>query len=273
MDDLMSVGGFGITWNDVRVYSCEGFRPRMKGYHFHSYYEISLLESGNMTVFFSDMRTDREEDARAVLMKPFVPHFITPRDGVFYRHTNVEFSPTLLDGMPEEFRTLLLAFGANGTVVRIGEDTCKALVSLAEKIKTAKNVTEKKILLLYFLSVLNENKIEDEGKTAPVYIADAMRYLSDHFAEKIKAEKIAERLGIGRTTLMVNFKRYTNSTVGEYLTRCRISHAIGRLHSGCSEEETAFACGFGSVSNMIHAFRRFYGMTPMAVLRDIRNES
>ena len=262
MNDLMCDGGYGIRWNDIRTYSCDGYRPRMSDYHIHTYYEISLLLCGNMSVFFSDVRFDNGNDARVVLMKPFVPHYITPKNNKYYKHINVEFSPDLLCGMPDEFTKLLSVFGENGTVIGIDNETCELLSGLSERLEKSANLTEKKIILLDFLSVINEKKKEDASEKSPVYIAEALRYISDNFSKKLKAENISEKAGVGRTTLMVNFKKYTGVTVNEYLIRCRINHAAGMMCAGASEEESASACGFGSVSNMIHSFRKISGMTP-----------
>ena len=42
-------------WDNISVDSYGGYGPRMTDYHMHTYYEISLIKEGDVTVFLSDI--------------------------------------------------------------------------------------------------------------------------------------------------------------------------------------------------------------------------
>ena len=263
MEVPLKIGAFGFQKQDIRVYYCDGYNPRMYGYHMHTYYEISLLLTGNMSVLLSDNHADRNPDVRAVLLRPYVPHYIVPADGQYYRHCNVEFSADLLSGEPEEYRNLLNLFGSNGSVIQICEEDCKELLQIADKIMQEKNTMKRKLLLLYLLSILQENSaVHTEQDPVPEYIMSTLRYIAEHYNAKILAADLAKNAGVCRTTLMINFKKFTGVTINDYLQQCRIDRAIPMLASGISQEKVAADCGFGTAANLIRVFKSVCGTTP-----------
>ena len=104
----------------------------------------------------------------------------------------------------------------------------------------------------------------------PHYIFETLTYLENHYNEKINFTILAESLYVGRTTLMTEFKRYTESTLGEYLTKCRLKNAIPLLLQKKTVEYAAEACGFSDSSGFIRAFKRHYGTTPFKYIKGMK---
>ena len=101
------------------------------------------------------------------------------------------------------------------------------LSGMEEQIEKEEGGLSKRLLIYYFLSKLSE-RCRDNGvsiETQP-YVFDALTYLESHYSEKINFTDLARQLYVGRTTLMLDFKAYTGSTMGEYLTKCRLKNAI-----------------------------------------------
>lgn len=58
------------------------------------------------------------------------------------------------------------------------------------------------------------------------------------------------------------FKAHTGLSVGDYVTRERLSQALRPLMDGDDITEVALSCGFSSHSHFSYRFRRFFGITP-----------
>ena len=255
--------GYGVSWTDFYTDSYEGYKSRMSDYHMHSYYEISLIFSGNVKVLFPD-RVQSGEGCRLVLTRPMTPHLILCEPDQLYSRVNMLFSNDYFSEMPSEWKHILGVFGKGGRVLILTKENATKLGDLAEKIKTDSDPIRRKLRLLLFLSIASEiagNNCESADEL-PGFISKALSYLQEHYGEKIVAEKLAWELGIGRTTLMTAFKKYTCSTINEHLTDLRIKEANKLLRSGYTEQLTAEKCGFGDVSSMIRCFKKRFNMTP-----------
>ena len=270
IDDL----NYKKTWTDLSIEDYEGYVPNMSRYHTHSYYEISLIIRGNVTVILgntADSVTSSGTDCRILLIRPHTPHFITPEPDALYTRRNILFSTDMLADCPPEWRELLGAFGKNSRMLHPDGETMAQCLKLTDAMKQEHDPLRRRLLLLYFLSVLLEKKgEEDHGTEIPSFINDALHYISKHYPEKITASSLATEVGVGRTTLMTGFRRYTGTTLCEYLTRCRLRSAVKCLGDGMTEQETAERCGFGSTCYLIRVFRKHFGSTPMEYIRNGR---
>ncbi len=251
------------NWNDISVDSYGGFGPRMTDYHMHTYYEISLIEEGDVTVFLSDV-SDSGKHRRLVLLRPYTPHFITADPETYYRRTNLLFSGDFIADYVPEWSSLAELFGANGNVVAVSEEESRALVEIMQRLKQETDVFRKKLILLYFLSVVRDIPCGNSiGTATPEFIADAVSYLTEHYADRITAHDLAGILGIGRTTLMTEFKRYIGTTVNEYLTQCRLKNAIKLMRGGATIQKAAEQCGYADGCCLIRVFKKRFNVTPM----------
>lgn len=254
---------YGKTWDDVTVDTYSGFGPRMNDYHMHTYYEISLITEGDVTVFLSDV-SDSGKHCRVVLLRPFTPHFIISDPDIYYSRTNLLFSRDFISDYVPEWSMLSELFGANGNVIALNGDECRNLFEIMKNLKQEDNAFRKKLLLLYFLSVVKEIPSDNYTSTAtPEFITDAVTYLTEHYSERITAHALAETVGIGRTTLMNEFKKYIGTTVNEYLTQCRLKNAIKLMRSGATVQEAAENCGYADGCCLIRVFKKRFNVTPM----------
>lgn len=258
--------GYGSEWTDIQVDGYEGYLPQMTDYHMHDYYEISLILSGKVNVLLSDM-VDGGTHARLVLMRPHTPHYIYCEPELLYRRKNLLFSPHFLADFLPEMQKMMGIFGKNGMILRLSEAKTELFGAVFEQIQQEKSTFRQKMLLLYFLSLVQDSLPEEENQSQiPGFVTEALTYISAHCAEHIVAADLAESFGVSRTTLMTAFKKYAGVTVNEYLTRCRVKNAIALLRQGKTEQEVAETCGFTDACNLIRAFKRVFGLTPKQYL-------
>ena len=260
---------FGKKWTDIHTDSYEGYAPRISDYHMHTYYEITMILSGNVNVLLSDTMHSGTQP-RMVLLRPYAPHYITCKPDLLYSRRNTCFRADILADCDPQWQALLNMFGKNGSVLMLSSEQCSRFTAVYEALNREQDGFRKKLLLLYYLSLISE-AAADSGEYArvPGYVTEALSYISTQYAQRIVAGELAAQLGTGRTTLMTAFKQHTGITVNEYLARCRLKHAVTLLQSGISEQETAERCGFSDVCSLIRCFRRIFGMPPRKYIQSL----
>ena len=258
---------FRRTWDTCHVDYYEGYRSQMVDFHAHDYYEISLILTGYVKVFVSD-HVQEGTESRIVLASPKTPHFVYRDPDSFYSRLNLLFSDGFLADYIPEWKQLRTVFGKGGRVIVLTSDQAAFYQRKIREIEAEKDLLRQRLLILCLLSHLCELAGQDEtvSEAVPPYVTGALTYIGENYSEKILAERLAWHLGVGRTTLMTAFKKYTGSTLGDYLMRCRVKNAVKMLRTGKSEAECAEACGFGDTCNLIRSFKRCYGKTPRQYL-------
>ncbi|MBR4872412.1 MAG: helix-turn-helix transcriptional regulator [Clostridia bacterium] len=263
--------GYHRTWQDFKVEDYEGYTPNMNHLHSHSYYEISMILRGNVTVLMGDSTesiSSEGRDCRILLLRPHTPHLIVPHPDTLYKRRNILFRADFLSAVGEEWRELCQLLERNSLMLHPDSETLQKCMTLSQTMREETDLSRVRLLLLYFLSLLSDlRSTEVKGAEIPAFIRLSLGYIAEHYAERITAEELADRVGVGRTTLMTGFRRYTGSSLCEYITRYRLRRAIACLESGMTEQETAEVCGFGTACYLIRVFKKHLGASPMAYLK------
>ena len=259
--------GYRETWHDVHIEENVSEKQREPDYHFHDYYEITVVLSGDVAVLVSD-RLSSGVFARAVLTPPNAPHYLNQNTTAPYRRINLGFSREFIEPKSEEEEKAITIFGNKGAEIRLSPTRAEELAELLHKIDNEQNLFRKRLLFYYLFSLLSELKESPNGTLKlPQYVSKAVEYINTHYPEKFTAEELAWQLKVGRTTLLTSFKKHIGTTLNSYLIKCRIHHATMLLKSGKSEPEVAEAVGFGDSANMIRTFKRELGTTPMKYIK------
>lgn len=115
-------------------------------------------------------------------------------------------------------------------------------------------------------------KITDQLTTVesrmPELVDRACRLVHAEFAQRLSVPDVARRLGVSEGHLSRTFHRATGLRFVEYVARFRAERAKTMLaEEGASVTDTAFACGFQSLSQFNRVFRAQFGLTPSEVRR------
>lgn len=248
-------------WKNINIKYRESFYPPVSDFHEHNYYEINFIVSGNVKVFLPD-QIDDGVGSRIIITAPHTPHFVTCKPDVLYKRFYLLFSKEFIEELIPKWNTFLKLFNEKGKVLTVSpaqQEFCKMMIV---RLQQEVNPLRQRLILMYLLSFIDEFENNAASVTIPSYIMQAMIYIEEHYKEKIIAESLANTLHVGRTTLMTNFKKYTNFTLNHYITQCRLKKAIILLYEGKTESEIAEKCGFSDTSGLIRSFKRFLGMTP-----------
>ena len=255
-----------MSRHDLIVDHFEGYRNDLTSYHAHQYYEISLIISGNVKVLLQDSTLD-DTESKLVLLRPNTQHMIAVAPDLLYRRVNVLFFHDFINDKIEEWQRFMNLFGENGRIISLTSEQCTRYQELIARIEADKNPFRRQMMLLCFLSEIEESLDSKAPKTiVPPYVIEAMTYINSNYSKKIVASELAWNLHIGRTTLMTAFKKYTGSTLNEYIARCRLKNAILAMQHGKKEQQIAEECGFTDLCNMIRCFKRYFKMTPKQYL-------
>ena len=273
MKNYMYDHGYPENWSDVFVEWRQGYKTSVNSLHEHDFYEINLILSGNVQILLADEMVETTQN-HIVLTRPDTPHFISCQSDVLYQRLYLNFSPQFLNFRFPEWEKMEDLFGLCGRIIPLSSQETELCQRIIEGIQQEKDSFRNRLSVLYLLSLLRDiaGIRKSFRRSVPSYVVEALLQIQRHFAEKIVADELADRLHIGRTTLVVNFKKYVGTTMNEYLLEYRLKNAIAFLVKGKTVQETAEACGFGDSCNMIRVFKRKFSMTPKQYLNQMETE-
>ena len=254
--------------------------PKM---HTHSYYEILLINEGELTCKIELDTQIKLFDGDILFVPPFVPHgTFREKDGEM-RCTVVKFSPFFLS--PSEFTDSDVACLLNSPnythsyyVFRKDSDNTN---DLKERLLRALSfVSEKDFgyetslrgeLSCIFVKLLRicdndlyhkENKYIDEKRSEQLKYV--LQYVRSNYQYQISMNDLALDCDMSYYSFSRFFKQMIGKSFIEYLLDTRLSYAQKMLLSkDISVSEIASACGFEYVSYFIRRFKEKYGVTPL----------
>ncbi len=89
-----------------------------------------------------------------------------------------------------------------------------------------------------------------EKKNAMKRLEQAFTYINAHYCEKITLEEVAASVYMSSNYFSSYFRKVTNISFSDYVTRMRINHARELLReTDKNVTEIAMECGFNNISN------------------------
>jgi AraC-like DNA-binding protein len=92
-------------------------------------------------------------------------------------------------------------------------------------------------------------------------------YIKQNISKKIHIQEIAAYLHVSQSTLFRKWKEVSDSSLNDYITRCRLEEVI---HLVLTQNQTfataAYHCGFPNSAYFSRVFKTFYNLTPREYL-------
>lgn len=107
----------------------------------------------------------------------------------------------------------------------------------------------------------------------PQRIRETIQRLEGDFSQRISITDLARIANLSVDYFACAFRKATGSTPHQYLLRVRLGRARAMMTQDTqrmSMAEIALTCGFADQTHFCRHFRRFFGMTPSAFLRESR---
>ncbi len=229
--------------------------------HTHDYYEFELAVSGSGKNYINGVEYPVSRGSIWAL-GPDDSHKIEG-DGLTVCHISLylpEISAELLQiSSSLEFPL----YGSVGDKIEILESLFSVFLGYSyDEFLCAKKLSAVACAILFeFVSHLKHAETPS-GKTSE-YVRRAIRYIHDHAEELISLSHVAKSLHIAPAYLSAIFPEYAGCGFNEYLTRTRLGRAKAMLrNTDRTVTEIAGMCGFGCVSAMNRAFRKYFDTSP-----------
>ena len=107
---------------------------------------------------------------------------------------------------------------------------------------------------------------EGLNEASPTPMDYVLRYLEEHYDQKITLDELASIAHTSKSTFCKNFKLLYGCTAFEALIRIRLRNANTMLRLNPSEKVgfVARRCGFDDVSYFCKLYKQCFGITPAA---------
>ncbi|MEZ9595774.1 helix-turn-helix domain-containing protein [Shewanella sp. 10N.261.52.F9] len=115
------------------------------------------------------------------------------------------------------------------------------------------------------------NKVDKKTLVSGLsHIQNMLRYIADHYDEKITIEHVSSSTGLHKNYAMKLFNRVMKVSIKQYINQLRLQHAQALLIDTQSPVlHIALEAGFGSVSRFYDIFQREFAMSPLEFRRKV----
>ncbi|HBE02585.1 MAG: hypothetical protein A2096_08430 [Spirochaetes bacterium GWF1_41_5] len=246
--------------------------PQIVYNHLHNGYEIYFLVSGKNKYFIGD-RILPIRGGDIVCIGPNVMHRTVNLENAherFYIYFSFNFIKPLLAVFQNT--NLLSVFGKQSGILHPEKKMKNRLRILFYKIFIEYSKTDMfcsdylKLLLGELLYILSREKItEIDNYLHPIHekIAEIIKYISNHYHERISLRQMAEGSFISPFYLSRLFKRETGFSLNIYINMIRINKALLLLKvKKYNISRIALETGFESISHFDRTFKKITGLSP-----------
>ena len=237
-------------------------------FHAHEAYEILYFQKGAVQYYLEDKAYSLVQ-GDLLLIPPSVMHraVIVDENALYQRFIltlSEDYCCRLLDGVDGIFTRrevkpmhISLQDEERADVHRMLNQIMEQENDAAGRL-AADSLCTLLLLRLQKFAQIQTDSVED----SPVQTQQFIRYINAHYTEQITLEDIAKRFFISKTHLMRQFKKYTHTTVHNYITTKRILLAKALLKENMAPAEVASACGFTTYASFYQAFLLHVGINP-----------
>ena len=249
-------------------------------WHWHSYFEITCVLEGKGNYFVNGQEYTMEKDDVIIfnnvephgwnligddmklLVMIFSPEFVAEKISVFdtgylkpfvERGSNFKNRIGREDEINPEIRAGILEIYKEWQERKEG-------YQLMIKANVLRILT---MLIRTFQDKTKSGEMLKEKKNAMKRLEQAFAYIDTHYCEKITLEDVAASVYMSSNYFSSYFRKVTNISFSDYVTRMRINHARELLREGrLNVTDIAMECGFNNISNFYRLYKKHVGKTP-----------
>lgn len=184
---------------------------------------------------------------------------------------------TMLAGVKSEFPNMQITvltgyrdFEYAKKAIQLGVTRFLLKPSEMEEIDEALNVMTVKLNRLYSESALKRTltAAETGGESGSIVVSTALKYMEEHYMEKLKLTDVAEKTYVSQWHLSKLLNKYMNESFNDLLNHMRIEKAKELLcNPSLKIHEISDQLAFNDVTHFSKTFKKFVQCTP----NDYRN--
>jgi AraC-like DNA-binding protein len=256
--------------------------------HSHSFFEFIYIVSGNGKQCINKSKF-AYKPGHLFLLTPNDSHYFeiqTETQFLFIRFNPLYVKDSALTGEMAQHLDFLLknAGQAPGCILKTDEDKAvvKPIMQAVISEKPKNSLYSKALLQQYINTVIviaarnvAMNMPDEVDENTEDKALDILQYIQAniYFPEKLKADVIADKMGISETYLGRYFKKHTNETMQQYIINYKLKLIENRLlHTSMRMAEIANELGFNDESHLNRIFKKYRHVNP-SEFRKIREAS
>lgn len=247
--------------------------------HFHEWYEIIFVHSGNGSIFIDQTFYDLHE-GDIIIIPTNTIHRVIPEKSNLILSTAIFFSPAFIQRTDIGNSFIYLNFFIEVKKTKNYKHTLlpKYLIKLEEYIdqlmienQSQHEDRENALLLWLHLTLLTIHRNFRQKKPSPNiqhrhgpdWLRKVLTLINQHIADDLNLQYIAKKVSVSEAHLSRAFKQLVGMTVVNYIMVKRIHLAKDCLtNSNLKISSIAEQCGFHSMPHFYRTFKKITSMTP-----------
>ncbi len=235
--------------------------------HCHSEFEIYFFISGNCTYTVEGI-TYQLAPYSVLLLSPNVFHGIQIHDCTPYERYTLHFLP---DAIHSALAYRLLSIFDKTDSIYYDNLSAKNFITYFEDILSCNNLDldikdfcldlRIQSLLSHFLSLSREREFIPKDHKNQQF-ADILEYINQHITDDIHLQDLSHNFYISEQYLNRLFKKYTGTTIMNYLNHKRIALAKQLILDGTPSTTVSSLIGFQDYSSFFRSFKKICGYAP-----------
>lgn len=251
-------------------------------YHWHECFEISFVKSGS-GVYYVNGHTYTMMPGDIILFNNMEPHAWHAISSEPMIQPVVIFDPSLIwkgqdNVIDSEYLKPFYGYCTNYTnklpsqhpiTIKIFEILNQILEEYNDKPKAYELMIKTKLLeiMSYLIRHFQTNEKEVEHilnkKQKLLRLQKVLEFININYAKPIKIHEAAKLAQMSPSYFSTFFKNIIGINFIDYVNKCRVLQAIQAMeNTDDTVASIAFSCGFNSLSNFYHAFKKFKGVNP-----------
>ncbi|MDO4275423.1 MAG: AraC family transcriptional regulator [Eubacteriales bacterium] len=249
-------------------------------FHWHSYFEITYVEKGSGNYFVNGQEYTMDE-GDIIIFNNVEPHgwkLLGQDMHLLVMVFSPEFVAEKLSVFDSEYLKPFVERGSNfknriGKEEPVSHEICESIREIYEEWEVRKEgyplmikANILRILTMLIRTYQDESKSGEmlkEKKNAMKRLEQAFAYIDTHYCDKITLDEVAASAYMSSNYFSSYFRKVTNISFSDYVTRLRIMHARELLRdTDKSVMEIAMGCGFNNISNFYRLYKKHVGKSP-----------
>ena len=275
---------YELTYNDLNprfLFSCLLERKeKEQNYHCHDFIEIVIILKGKGHFIINDEKVLVSE-GNVLILNPGTYHRSIPDSPHTLTECYLAFTDVDFVNAPRNFFPF---FHGQKMLGKLPERVKKEIFQLCcsiDRESQSRNPGRYFMLKAYLIQVIclllrfdRQEEIADQHCLAgyefkspnkKYVVQQIMKYMENHYKEKISLDQIAENMYLSPFYISKLFKSETGDTPINYLISLRMEKAKELLdqNSTLSIQEAAAAVGYEDAYHFSKLFKKFYGLSPL----------
>lgn len=254
------------TFNDIR----KSYMEALAVERYHLFYE-------SYGIFFYDNNISSHAATKSILSEKMKQQLLTSmrkNDTVFLQETiDTIFDSLTLSKVPPNYfliqiNELLSIIMDYASACGIDHSASFIQNFAVSELLTVYSVSEIRERILQIIELLIQQVQNPNLSSSHFMIRKIKEYIKINYSNpELHLNMIADALGINLQHMCFLFKKYTNTTIGEYILKTRMDAAKKLLDNSVHNvTEVSLLVGFNDISYFSKCFKKYYGISPKRYL-------